>query len=63
MSNSIADTARANLLAALSLTPPQQLSNVDLMAKLRNQPGQTTWTFTSASDADNYWLYLESLRP
>jgi hypothetical protein len=59
---SISDTARTNLLAELGLTS-STLSNVDLMKLVRADVGQTTWTFTDASDAVNYWQYLESLRP
>ena len=58
MSNSISDTARANLLTNLTLTDPQPLSNVDLFAK--------SSLFNAASGvsaADQYWNYLESLRP
>lgn len=62
MANTISDTARTNLLAELVLSS-SPFSNVDLMALVRNDVGQTTWTFTPASDAVNYWNYLESLRP
>lgn len=60
--SSISDTARTNLLTELTLSS-SPLSNVDLMALVRNDVGQTTWTFTAATDAVNYWQYLESLRP
>lgn len=62
MSNSIADTARVNMLAELGLSS-STLSNVDLMALVKDDALQTTWTFTLASIANNYWNYLESLRP
>lgn len=60
--SSISDLARAALLAELTLTS-STLSNVDLMALVKDDVGQTTWTFSDASVANNYWQYLESLRP
>lgn len=57
---SVADTARSNMLTELGLTS-SKLSNVDLMALVQVDPGQTTWTFVSGSVANNYWRYLSFL--
>lgn len=58
MSNSISDTARSNLLTDLVLTEPVSLTNVDLFSQ------SSFYDSTSGvSAADQYWNYLESLRP
>ncbi len=58
----LADQARLNLLAALSLSEPQNLSNVDLMRLLLEDPLQTLVTKTSASAATHLLRYEMSLR-
>lgn len=58
---SVADIARVNMLNELSLTEPQNLSNVDLMARVLETPGQTLVTETDASAAIHYQRYIDGL--
>lgn len=59
---SISDTARANMLAVLVLTDPQQLSNVDLMRLVIASGGLALITVTDATAAVHLERYLRSLR-
>lgn len=58
----VADQARINLLNALSLTEPQNLSNTDLMRLVLADVGQTLVTKTQASAATHLIRYMMSLR-
>lgn len=59
---STADTARTNMLAALSQTEPQLKSNVDLMTEVIAAGGLALITVTDQTAAVQYWQYLEVLR-
>lgn len=58
----VSDTARTNMLAALVLTDPQPLTNVDLMRLVVAGGGLTLVTVTDATAAVHLERYLRSLR-
>lgn len=62
MSNSIADQARANMIAELALPNPNPLSNVDLMVQVMAKPGQVIVPVTDASAGTHLYRYMLSLR-
>jgi Domain of unknown function (DUF4082) len=58
---SVADRARANMKSVLSIAEEVNESNVDLMRRVLDTPGQTLVTATDASTATHYARYLSTL--
>lgn len=58
---SISDQARANMLTALALVDPQNLSNVDLMKRVMDAGGLALVIVTNLTAAEQYSRYVESL--